>query len=194
MNRSASSQPLLGLVVTIVAVLVLVGLAAEAPAGLRKIGLFSLAIGIGIGWITSSFGRHFGTSRRVMLAITPVLIVAGLIYVAIRTHSQFVTLQRAAEREHPEQSLPTPMLETIAANDPQTAEMLELENAAREPDFSRYLAVRTRPLGEWTSPWPLIFWICELVLAAGTGTFVVSRRLTSAGRDDSAADEQAAPA
>lgn len=177
MNADTQPQPWKGIAVAIIGAAVLTALASVMPAGARKLVLFAVAFGMGIGWIVAVAARHFATPRRMVLLLVPLLTIAGLSFVAQRTWRQYQALQRTADIENSQSPLPPPMLEAISANDPQTAEMLQRERSHDAPSFLQYLAVRTRPLGEWRDPWPALFWVGEVSLACVAGVYVAHRML-----------------
>lgn len=176
-NVDVRPHPWRGPAIAFVGAAVLTALASVLPAGARKLVLFAVAFGMGTGLIAAYAARHFATPRRVVLTLVPLLTLAGLMFIAHRTWREYQRLQQAADIENRRNAPASAMLEAIAADDPETARMLEREQAATAPGFLQYLAVRTRPLGEWSQPWPLLFWIGELVLACVGGLLVADRML-----------------
>jgi hypothetical protein len=67
------------------------------------------------------------------------------------------------------------MLEGAAADDPSLADILDRRRRELHPNFIDYLATRVSPLGEWSQPWPVLFWVGELFLAVVAGGIVVGR-------------------
>ena len=177
MNAEVRPQPWKGIAAAVVGAAVLTALASVMPAGARKLVLFALALGMGMGGIVAASAKQFGTPRKAALLMVPLLTLAGLGFVAQRTWREYQALQRAADIQNPQRNTPPPMLEAIAANDPETAQILQRERSRRLPTFLQYLAVRTRPLGEWRDPWPALFWVGELSLACAAGLLVAHRML-----------------
>jgi glycerol uptake facilitator-like aquaporin len=176
-NSNDQPQSWKGVAAAVVGALVLTAVASVAPTSARKLVLFAVAFGLGIGWIVAASAKQFGTPRNMALLWVPLLTLVGLGFIAQRTWREFQALQRAADIENPQSTMPPPMLEAIAHDDPQTAQMLERARSRAEPDFLQYLAVRTRPLGEWRHPWPVVFWIGELALASVAGVLIAHRLL-----------------
>jgi hypothetical protein len=179
-STDTQPQPWKGVALAVVGVAVLTAVASVMPAGARKLVLFAIAFGVATGWMVAAAAKQFATPRRVALLLVPLLTTAGLGFVAQRTWREYQSLQRTADIENPRRSAPSPMLEAIAVSDPETAKMLERERSSEAPGFLEYLAVRTRPLGEWPEPWPVLFWGGELLLATLAGLLVV-RRMSSGG-------------
>jgi hypothetical protein len=176
-------QPCKGVAAALAGAVVLTAVASVMPAGVRKLVLFAVVFGMGTGWIVAAAATQFATPRRAALLMMPLLTVAGLGFVAQRTWRDYQALQRAADIANPQRSTLSPMLEAIAADDPETAQMLERSQTRESPDFLQYLAVRTRPLGEWSDPWPALFWGGELSLACVAGLFVAHRMLPVRSRE-----------
>jgi hypothetical protein len=176
-NADTHPKPWKGVALAVVGAVVLTAVASVMPAGTRKLVLFAVVFGMGTGWIVAAAAGQFAAPRRTALLMVPLLTITGLGFVAQRTWREYQALQRAADVEHPQHSALSPMLEAIAANDPETAQMLQREQSLQAPSFLEYLAVRTRPLGEWRNPWPTLFWVGELLLASLAGLLVAHRML-----------------
>ena len=64
------------------------------------------------------------------------------------------------------------MLKTIQRNEQRRQQML-----AEKSSFAAYLSNRVSPLGDWTAPWPLVFWVFEVFLGSSAGTWLMARSL-----------------
>jgi len=176
-NESFTPRPVAGLLAGGIGVAVLTAFAAWSPPSFRKLVLFSLAYGLCVGGIVIWAAKEFGLARRGAVALTLVLTIAGLGLIAVRGHQQFQAEQAAAAKADPEQAMARNIMEAAAASDPKLAADLAEQQDSSHLSFTDYLALRVRPLGEWQQPWPVVFWGCELLLAAACGAVLVSRQL-----------------
>lgn len=174
-EASQHRQCLWGLLLMLVAAAVLTAFSSVAPAGLRKLVLFAVGFGLVTGVLVAWAARENRVSRRVALLVSTILILAGLSVTAARSHAQLVAAQQAANRQNPDNLMGLNMLREAAANDSEVADILVRRQRQLHPEFVDYLATRVTHLGEWSQPWPVVFWIGELCLAVVAGGIVVVR-------------------
>ncbi|MGE0375236.1 MAG: hypothetical protein AB7I48_28310 [Planctomycetaceae bacterium] len=173
-----ASHPALGLLMCVIAAGVLTAFVALAPAGIRKLLLFATGYGLSCGGIVLWCAREFGVPKRWSVAMTPLLIVAGLGVIALQGQRQLRAEQAAAAAAAAaEQKLAQSLFDAAAEQDPALAAQLNRQRSEQAPSFVDYLALRVRPLGEWGPPWPVVFWSVEVLLAAAAGTLLVLRMI-----------------
>ena len=149
--------------------------AAHAPARIRLLGLFSLGFGLLVGWLASQL------AQRLRSPVGPVdLVVIGIVTFASLIASTWQTF-----RLEPEPKTETPQHPIVVAvmNEMRKKEGMSLEDLP-EPTlmtprpidrFRQYLARRIQTLGEWSSPWPEVFWGCEALIGTA-GAIWIARR------------------
>lgn len=170
------ARPATGLLICTLGAGVLTAFAALAPAGMRKLVLFSMGYGLCFGGIVLWSAREFRLPRIWCVAVTPLLIVAGLMAIAIQGHRQLRAEKAAAAgAAAAEQKMAQSILDAAAKHDPALAAQLGRQRPDHHTSFIDYLALRVRPLGEWAAPWPVVFWSVEVLLAAAAGTLLVVR-------------------
>ena len=169
-------------VMMVFSTLVVLGLAeltVYAPAAIRKILLFSIAFGVVTGFIVSWSAKIARTPRVLAVTQAGLLILLGLSLMAVRSHHRLREELERANRKSPQPTFDAMLAEQLAADDPELAMSLERRRRLERPSSRDYLAIRLQPLGEWTTPWPAVFWGVEILLAMLAGVYVVHRRLRS---------------
>ncbi|MCA9076454.1 MAG: hypothetical protein KDA93_15610 [Planctomycetaceae bacterium] len=169
----------MAMLAAVIGVAVLTAFAAWSPPSIRKLLLFSVAYGLCVGAIVNRAAKDSGIRRLIAVGLTLGLTVTGLMVIAVRGHRQFEAEKTAAVKAAPDQAMARSIIEAAAVHDPQLAAQLAEEAETRELSFGDYLALRVRPLGEWSQPWPVVFWGAEVLLAAACSGFLVSRQLRS---------------
>jgi hypothetical protein len=144
---------------------------AWVPQEGRKLLLFSMAFALCVGGIVVWVAREYRLSKRWAVIQSVSLTIAGLVLIAVQGHRELRAERKKAEME---ESLLVTILEAI--DDPNSA-LAEMVQRHRLPSFADYLALRVLPLGEWPQPWPWVFWIAEILLAAAAGMLLVIRLL-----------------
>ncbi|MBX3436722.1 MAG: hypothetical protein KF861_04465 [Planctomycetaceae bacterium] len=167
-------RPVLAVLAILGAVGVWTAFAALAPTGMRKLVLFPVAFGLGTGAIVAWAAREFHLEKRWAAVLTVPLVMAGLCLIASRGLSE-LRAEQAAIVAPAEQSMARAILEAAAQNDPTLAQELAAPDSTSVPSLSDYLAFRVRPLGEWSQPWPSVFWGAEILLASVAGAWTASR-------------------
>lgn len=147
--------------------------AAHAPSRIRLIGLFSIAFGAIIGWFLVQLATRLDTQPSVrLLGLCAVLFtVCGLIGCAWETFR----LEQQSQSKSSKDVLAARMLEQMQGQGESTLEGPTAIQISRWMSFRRYLARRVQQLGTWPSPWPELFWIFEIMLAAITSLLVAVR-------------------
>lgn len=179
MENSHKSRVANALLTSIAGAVVLTAFAAWSSPTFRKLGLFSLAYGLCVGGIVGWSAREFGLKRVPAIVLAVALTMTGFAVIASKGYHEYRTEVTAAARVEPDQAMARNIIEAAAEHDPQFAAQLEKERKAKELSFGDYLALRVRPLGEWSQPWPVVFWGAEVLLATLCGAFLVSRQMRS---------------
>lgn len=146
--------------------------AAHAPGRVRLLGLFAVAFGAACGWGLARAALAMETARGrwagpVMVAV---LIASAEIGLTLESWRLYIADRRREYFEDSAKKIPKPL---------QEAAMRELRPIfERETRLEAYLLHRVKNLGEWASPWPMVFWLVEVLLgtAAGTAVFAGLRR------------------
>ncbi len=167
--------------------------AAHAPPVLRRFLLFSAAFGAVAGW---GIARLAGVARcpipRGGPALAAALVLAGQLGMTwAHWRRESAALARELQQSAATAAFARQMLESSAPpgpNDdalrPGFDEMLQKVRAADEEartrlkeslTFPAYRRLRVRTLGQWTSPWPELFWGTELLTACAVGTWMFRR-------------------
>jgi hypothetical protein len=174
---------------------------AHSPARIRLIGLFSLAFGVAAGWIlgvTARFLTRPATQNVVLLSF--VLIALGEVGWTLESYRIYVgQLRQAYEQDVPR--LITPELfkqqdvEGIeGVNVPQrlqaagklgrSIQEARHEELNKQIGFPEYLQQRITPLVQWPTPFPELFWSCEILLGSLAGAWITRHAIRSAQRLD----------
>ena len=147
-------------------------LAAHAPARIRLLGLFAVAVGALCGWgmargaewlrVTMSPGRS--------AILAGVVIATAQVGLTLESWRLFTAAKHHEYLEAPKKEIPGFLVEAAMKE-----RRLIFE---RETRFPTYLEHRVKNLGVSSSPWPLLLWIGEMILgtAAGIAVFVMTRR------------------
>jgi F0F1-type ATP synthase assembly protein I len=155
-------------------VLILSLLFAHAPQPLKRLGLSYAIFGILCGAVLGWFAKDRKLSFTKGLAFSSVLIVfAGGGHISWVSYQQFKAVRAKQLQEDPKQLAMLNMMEKMA--DETTATELQERRRGLQPQFLDYLTFRVSSFGKWSSPWPLIFWLGELLLASILAVWVVLR-------------------
>ena len=161
-ERGAVSAGLLWVLLSLVIVTAITLVAIQAPPRVKLIGLFAVGYGLLTGWLIAlAAGPTRFVPGRPGVAVTFVLITLGQCGLALESHR----LHRAAEFRTFEKS-PQSRL-------PQAERLRHLLHEATR--FSVYQRHRLSALGQWPSPWPMLFWTGEVLLAGALGTWLACR-------------------
>jgi MFS family permease len=154
--------------------------AAHAPARIRLIGLFSLAFGVVIGWLVPKLSGWLNCqpSRLQVGFVATALTLIGLVGSMLETSR----LETARKPKSDKDALAERLIEHLRnesnANNPGLApESTSSSSPTSITVFRKYLAHRLKQLGDWSSPWPELFWGFEL-LAATVASVWVSMKFT----------------
>lgn len=151
-------------------------LLGSGPERIRALLLFPLGFGLLTGGGLAFAAREFGVRPRWMVTVLSCFVVAGgLIIVARSAYRELSAMARDRVREDGTLVLGLRLLEDQAAADPaQLKSYLELRMAV-DPRFEDYLMGRVSALGIWQSPWPVVIWGAEVLLATGAAGWLVWR-------------------
>lgn len=179
MENSPKSRVPSALLTSVVGVSVVTAFAAWSPPSFRKLVLFAVAYGLCVGGIAIWSAKEFGLNRLPAIVLTVALTMAGLGMIAWRGYHEYWVEVAAAAKADADQAMARNIIEAAAEHDPQLAAQLAVEGETRELNFADYLAHRVKPLGEWSQPWPIVFWGAEVLLASACSAFLVSSQLRS---------------
>ena len=177
---------------------------AHSPARVRLIGLFSLAFGLGAGWILGVTTRFLErpVPRKVVL-LSFVLIALGEVGWTLESYRIYVgQLKLTYEQDVPR--LITPELfkqqdsqDKKGVNVPQrmkaagtlgeSIQEARQKELAKRIGFPVYLQQRLTPLVQWTTPFPELFWSCEILLGSLAGAWITRHVIRDAQRLDEGA-------
>ena len=151
-------------------------LSAHAPGRVRLLGLFAVVFGGVCGWGIGFAGHKFSMTRNgISLLIAGLLIAAAEISLTLESYRLHVgalqTIYRDAGTEDfngkRKPFVPDSLLKDHRENRERILE--------QKSQFTAYLAHRLKRI-EWTaSPWPVVFWIAELIVGTALGTAVFYR-------------------
>lgn len=141
-------------------------IAAHAPARIRLLGLFSLGFGLICGWLLTRLAATLHVRLDApKLALIATVTLAGLITSVCQT----VALQPVKPRD----AIPHPIAALVAA------QLGETPAQQPVPTFGgrlrTHLIRRVEKLGEWSSPWPEIFWTTELLVGTAGSVWIAVR-------------------
>lgn len=135
--------------------------AAQAPTRVKLLGLFSVGVGCTMGAASAFFTQPHPAQapRRRLLAMFLLAFtgLAGSTWLAFR-------LDAASQPKSPQQQMAATMMKQMERDS--GGEIVPATSISAVDEFRRYLTRRVRQLGSWSSPWPELFWVGEL-LAGG---------------------------
>lgn len=189
----------------LVAALAIAG--ANAPARMKWIGLFAVAFGLLAGGMLGLLARSAGGTVSWKAALLAGLLIAGgEVLMAVEAHRIYVAQYEMRFRRDQEKmmaaGLPSgtqPKTENDGSDDfsdrvsrslqslHERSELLD-QVLAENTRFSTYLQLRVSALGSWPSPWPLVFWIGEVIAGSLSGVWLF-RRLTGGEKQSATAAE-----
>lgn len=147
---------------TAVVVLAISIAAAHAPARVKLLGLFSIAVGGGMGATAAFFTKPH--PKRVFLKWFMTVSVMAFIGLAGSTWWAF-RLDTASQPKSPQQQMAATMMKQMERDS--GGEIPPAPSLSEADEFRWYLARRVKQLGTWRTPWPELFWLGEL-LVGGT--------------------------
>lgn len=165
---------LLFVVGSVLAAGVLAIAAAHAPARIRLLGLFSLGFGLLLGWGLVQFARRIGCRLGVVeFIVVGIVTLAGLVGSTWRTFSLDPANQPQASVQHPIIAAVEERMRKEGTLDPQSR--LVSPPVTLTDRFCQYLARRIAALGTFSSPWPELFWSCEVLAGTVGAVWIVGR-------------------
>ena len=146
---------------TALVVLALSIAAAQAPARVKLLGLFAVAVGGAMGAAAAFFTKpHPKRVSWCWLSALFLMAFAGLIgstWLAFRSDA-------ATQAKSPQQQMAATMMQRMERDSGDEIASAQATSVVNE--FRWYLTRRVRQLGKWSRPWPELFWCAEL-LAGG---------------------------
>ena len=182
MSYQLSSTQFLWLMACSVVTTALTLASAHAPPRIRLLGLFSIGFGALIGWLTARLAIRFEARlpRRIVGLTAVVLTIGGLIGWMVETYRQTRWPDSPKAQLNAQlHDLGLQVVEDMARQIKPSAAPTQVDFFATL-SFRRFLARRLAQLGDWTSPWPELFWAVEIVLAAGASYWIATRSLFDA--------------
>jgi len=154
---------------------------AHAPQPFRRLGLsyavFGIVCGLAMKWFATEQQVRFSLG----LAVVAVLIVTGGgIHIGVQSYMKLQEVRAEELRKDPKQLAMLNMMKNIGGE--KVVEEYEQRRRGLQPEFADYLSFRVSQLGEWNPPWPLVFWIGEIFIAAAIagGLIFQARNVQSA--------------
>lgn len=146
---------------TVLVVLAVSIVAAHAPARVKLLGFFSIAVG-GLMGMASAFLTKPHPNRvswRWIWAMSLMALcgLAGSTWLAFRSDA-------AWQAKSPQQQMAATMMKQMERDS--NGEIVSAQSPPVVDEFRWYLTRRVRQLGKWSRPWPELFWCAEL-LAGG---------------------------
>lgn len=156
-------------------------IAGLLPASVKKIGFFSMAIGLivggAIGWQAARMNVR---RRRGAVVLSVICTVVVLVVISIQGHERLRDHRAREMSEQPDGQLALTIIENVADDDPAAIDDARVVRAYYFPSWRDYLAMRVSPLGEWPFPWPLAFWLAEVGLSSAAAAWMVRRQMKHA--------------
>lgn len=163
--RDPGSAMTFAIAATVIAAALAV-IAAHAPARIRLLGLFSLGFGLICGWLLTRLAAMLHVRLDApKLALIGTVTLAGLITSVCQT----VALQPVK----PPDATPHPIAALVAAQLGESPEQQPVPNFASR--LRTHLIHRVERLGEWSSPWPEVFWTAELLVGTAGSVWIAVR-------------------
>lgn len=183
-------RPLFWLSGAVIAVSLAALLAAHLPDRAKLLGLFplvwGLAAGAGLRWWAHEC--HLAAPRWMLLCALLLLLggEAGIVLETWRGHRsdlqrQFAKDPSAGFVKQAQQAAATSALEKASPEETALRQQLQAEvERVREVrrqtrSLSAFLRRRLKALGDWSQPWPELFWGGEIVLGSLAGMWILSR-------------------
>jgi hypothetical protein len=175
LNSQLSTLP--PLVCSLVGLTALTLAAAHAPGRIRLLGLFAVAFGAVCGWGLARGAAYFGVSDRSIVRLVTAMILIGAAETGLTLESWRLYVVDLRKTYDPEASA-----EVVGGGQPFVPDSLlkkareerqrALEAKSRLPAYLRH---RVKNLGDWPAPWPVVFWVGEVILGTAAGVAVCLR-------------------
>lgn len=158
-------------------------LCAHAPARIRLLGLFAVAYGLFSGYALKHLARIVALRQAgAIIALTFVAVAAGQSALTLESYriaaaAHASEMQRELESDKSRAALALILQSSAPPADSQARQMFDemQETLGIRMSFANYLARRFSTLGQWSSPWPEIFWSVEILMSAAAGAWMASR-------------------
>jgi hypothetical protein len=196
-SSTTHHSPLTGLFCCLVGLTALTLAAAHAPGRIRLLGLFAVAFGAVCGWGLARGAAYFAVTvmpvdsslkrkqrndnSRPSLALQASIMRLVIVGVLIAAAETGLTLEswRLYVVELRKLYDPEASTEAVGGGQPFVPDSL-LKQAREERQqvlveksrFAAYLQHRVKELGDWSAPWPAVFWLGELLLGTAAGVVV----------------------
>lgn len=183
------------LVMSVVAVAALSLTGAYVPARIKLLGLFAPACGLLAGWIVGQLARqNSAKNRRLVSAVSLVLLASGLVGMTIETHRRRAVQIRYQYGADPKTAMLLHVMQNdslVPHDDDSTRGQQRMQDtfqlAAQQrkrrleelTSLNGYLKHRVSPLGEWPFPWPAVFWAGEVFAGSIAGAWLAGRLASS---------------
>ena len=174
-----SSSVLIWLSACLIAVTALSIAAANAPARIRLIGLFSVAFGLIVGWGVVRVASQLQAEprRRVSVITAMLLTLCGL----IGSTWQSSRLDEARSTQSGNDALAARLIKEFDQQEKVPGN--GVQSRSEVTAFQKYLSRRLKNLGNLTTPWPECFWAFELIAAAIAAGWMSYQSLSAGARN-----------
>jgi hypothetical protein len=153
--------------------------AAYAPSRIRLIGLFPIAFGGLIGWLSLLLARRFEFDPHRKAAPVVPLAIGGWVLVTLLSFQR----DRAVVIHSPQDAIAARFIKEFEEQNKPTRGESTPTPTSLETQFRQYLARRLQQIGNWPSPWPECFLIAESLAAATVAGVIISRFASTRTRD-----------
>ena len=178
---------------TALVVLALSIAAAQAPARVRLLGLFSVGVGCAMGaataFLTRPHPRRIAGQWLLAMSVMASAGLAGSTWMAFRVEAaELARLEAAWRPKSSEQQFAENLVGKMSQES--KGAIPAAQSGFTFEEFRWYLARRVRQLGPWPSPWPEVFWCAELLAGGAAAAWgfrfgVASSRKTAASEEAS---------
>ncbi|WP_437185675.1 hypothetical protein SH668x_002789 [Planctomicrobium sp. SH668] len=161
------SRDLLWVVGSLVAVAVLALTASYVPNVMKRLGVFYFVYGIACGmvmlWLAAELRPAF---QRSFPYIGGVICCIGACYLGWLSYQRFVDARAEMVASNPHSAAIESAIESFSKDNPELQEWAAASKRGKSLRFVDYLHHRVSSIGDWASPFPELFWICEVLIAS----------------------------
>ncbi len=193
-HKAESGQPkssfttyILWLISSILSILVLGYFSAFVPGRFKLLGLFACSLGLMSSGLILYWKNMWSMNH--IQSLKTVSFVFAIICFAWSTYHSFQKFKSNLNQQLSVQNSSLVPLNKNQAKIIQTEEdrtdkevrqsiRKMLDSMKQDTTFPAYLRYRVSSIGNWSSPWPMIFWLTELLLAGVTSCLFTGRFLT----------------
>lgn len=158
--------------------------AGHAPARVKLLGLFLVAVGAAIGGVSGWLGHLYNRDRRPIVLVTTFVVTAiALVGSVLESHRLWATELRESHEAN----------NVVLPGEPPEMKAATERAVAEATSVSTYLMRRVRSLGPWSPVAALTFLVIEVLVGSIVATIVTARlvapdRWTGPDRSESGVD------